>query len=53
MIKNKYYFTYTNYLTFKSENKQNNFKKITPEKFFKPPKHLKNLLKVHQLLRVQ
>ena len=28
MIKNKYYFTYTNYLTFKSENKQNNFKKI-------------------------
>ena len=42
MIKNKYYFTYTNYLTFKSENKQNNFKKITPEKFFTFEKFIKS-----------
>ena len=34
MIKNKYYFTYTNYLTFKSGDKKNNFKKVIPRKFF-------------------
>ena len=42
MIKNKYYFTYTNYLTFKSDNEQNNFKKITPEKFFTFEKFIKS-----------
>jgi len=34
MIKNKYYFTYTNYLPFKSEKEQHNLKEIRPEKFF-------------------
>ena len=42
MIKNKYYFTYTNYLTFKSENSKNNFKEIIPEKFFTFEKFIKN-----------
>ena len=42
MIKNKYYFTYTNYLTFKSDNKQNNFKKITPQKLFTFEKFIKS-----------
>ena len=34
MIKNKYYFTYTNYLTFRSNNEQNNLKEVMPEKYF-------------------
>ena len=42
MIKNKYYFTYTNYLTFKSESKQNNFREIIPEKFFTFEKFIKS-----------
>ena len=42
MIKNKYYFTYTNYLTFKSEDKHNNFNEISPEKFFTFEKFIKS-----------
>ena len=34
MIKNKYYFTYTNYLPFKFEKEQHNLKEIRPKKFF-------------------
>ena len=34
MIKNKYYFTYTNYQPFKSHEKENKYKEIAPEKFF-------------------
>ena len=34
MIKNKYHFTYTNYLPFKFEKEQHNFKEIRPKKFF-------------------
>ena len=42
MVKNKYYFTYTNYLTFKSANNKNNFKEIIPEKFFTFKKFIKS-----------
>ena len=42
MLKNKYYFTYTNYLAFKSETSQNSFKKIMPEKFFTYEKFIKS-----------
>ena len=34
MIKNKYHFTYTNYLPFKSDIKKNNLKEIKPRNFF-------------------
>ena len=34
MIKNKYYFTYTNYHPFISDKKENKLKEIIPEKFF-------------------
>ena len=39
MIKNKYYFTYTNYQPFKSEKK---LKEIAPEKFFTFEKFIRN-----------
>ena len=42
MIKNKYCFTYTNYTTFKSEEKQNSLKEIKPEKIFTFNKFVKN-----------
>ena len=42
MIKNKYYFTYTNYLTFRSNNKQNNLKKVIPEGCFTFKKFIRN-----------
>jgi len=42
MIKNKYHFTYTNYIPFKNENGQNNLKEIKPEKFFNFDKFTKN-----------
>ena len=34
MIKNQYYFTYTNYRSFQSDNEKNNFKNIKPPKRF-------------------
>ena len=34
MIKNKYHFTYTNYIPFKSEKKINNLIEIKPTKYF-------------------
>jgi len=34
MIKNKYHFTYTNYLPFRSEKGQNNLREIKPAKYF-------------------
>ena len=42
MIKNKYYFTYTNYLSFKSEEKQNNLREVKPEKYFNFGKFIRN-----------
>ena len=42
MLKNKYYFTYTNYLAFKPGTSQNNFKKIMPKKFFTYEKFIKS-----------
>ena len=42
MIKNKYYFTYTNYLSFRSEEKQNNLKEVRPAKYFNFEKFIKN-----------
>ena len=33
MIKNNYHFTYTNYLPFRSEKKQNNLKEVKPAKY--------------------
>ena len=42
MIKNNYYFTYTNYLTFTSSKRNDNTKKIIPEKFFTFKKFIKN-----------
>ena len=42
MLKNKYYFTYTNYLAFKSGTSQNNFKKIMSKKFFTYEKFIKS-----------
>jgi len=42
MIKNKYYFTYTNYQPFKNDKKENKFREIVPEKFFTFEKFIKN-----------
>lgn len=42
MIKNKYYFTYTNYHSFRSEVKQNNLKEVRPEKYFNFEKFIRN-----------
>ena len=42
MIENKYYFTYTNYLTFRSEKKQNNLKEIRSPKYFNIEKFTRN-----------
>ena len=42
MIKNKYYFTYTNYLTFESEGKKNNLREIKLSKYFNFEKFTKN-----------
>ena len=42
MEKNKYYFTYTNYIAFKNEKGKNNLKEIKPEKFFNFEKFTKN-----------
>ena len=42
MIENKYYFTYTNYTTFGSENNRNNLKEIHPPKYFSFEKFIKN-----------
>ena len=42
MIKNKYYFTYTNYLSFRSEEKQNNLREVRPEKYFNFEKFIRN-----------
>ena len=42
MIKNEYYFTYTNYSSFKSQGKQNKLREIKPEKFFTFKKFIKD-----------
>ena len=42
MIKNKYYFTYTNYHPFISDKKENKLKEIIPEKFFTFEKFVRN-----------
>ena len=42
MIKNKYYFTYTNYQPFKSNNKENKLREIVVEKFFDFGKFVRN-----------
>ena len=42
MIKNKYYFTYTNYLTFGSEKKQNILREIKLPKYFNFEKFTRN-----------
>jgi len=42
MIKNKYYFTYTNYLPFKSGKGKHNLKEIKPPKYFTFEKFIKN-----------
>ena len=42
MIKNKYYFTYTNYRPFKTEKKQSNLKEIRPIKYFTFEKFIRN-----------
>ena len=42
MLKNNYYFTYTNYLPFKSGSKQNKLPEIKPEKYFDFEKFTKN-----------
>ena len=42
MIKNKYYFTYTNYLAFGSEKKQNILRKIKLPKYFNFEKFTRN-----------
>ena len=42
MIKNKHYFTYTNYITFTSSNKFSNLRKVIPEKYFTFKKFIKN-----------
>jgi len=41
MVKNKYYFTYTNYASFSSE-KKNNLKEIKPEKYYNFEKFIKD-----------
>ena len=42
MLKNNYYFTYTNYLPLKSGSKKNNLPEIKPEKYFDFEKFTKN-----------
>ena len=42
MINNNYYFTYTNYLTFTSSKRNDNLRKIIPEKFFTFKKFIRN-----------
>ena len=42
MIENKYYFTYTNYTTFGSENNRNNLREIHPPKYFSFGKFIRN-----------
>ena len=42
MIKNKYHFTYTNYLPFRSEKGQNNLREIKPAKYFTFEKFMKD-----------
>jgi teichuronic acid biosynthesis glycosyltransferase TuaG len=42
MIKNKYYFTYTNYHSFRSEEKQNNLKEVKPARYFNFEKFIRN-----------
>ena len=42
MIKNKYYFTYTNYTAFRPENKKNNLKEICPPRYFFFEKFIRN-----------
>ena len=42
MIKNNYYFTYTNYLPFTSEKNQNKLSEVKPEKYFDFDKFTKN-----------
>ena len=42
MIKNKYYFTYTNYQPFKTDKKENKLKEIVPEKYFTFEKFVRN-----------
>ncbi len=42
MIKNKYHFTYTNYLLFRSEKEQNNLKEIKPAKYFTYEKFMRD-----------
>ncbi len=42
MIKNKYYFTYTNYQPFKDWDRKNKLKEIVPEKFFTFDKFIRN-----------
>ena len=42
MIKNKYYFTYTNYLPFRTGKKQNNLREIKPAKYFTFKKFIRN-----------
>ena len=42
MVKNKYYFTYTNYLPFKSGHRQHDLKEIKPNKYFTFETFIKN-----------
>ena len=42
MIKNKYHFTYTNYLPFKADIKKKSLKEIKPKKFFNFEMFIKN-----------
>jgi len=42
MLKNKYYFTYTNYTAFKSQNQRDNLRKIHPPKYFTFGSFIKN-----------
>jgi len=42
MVKNKYYFTYTNYTTFGSENNRNNLREIYSPKYFSFEKFIRN-----------
>ena len=42
MVKNKYFFTYTNYQPFGSEKKQNNLREIKSRKYFTFEKFIRN-----------
>ena len=42
MVKNKYHFTYTNYIAFKSGNKKNNLRTIYPPKYFSFDQFIRN-----------